>query len=576
MCDVGVGGVSVGLVLGAAVESGVDGCLHICGGGDEVKVWGRWVSRGCHELGVELDSQVELESKGLLQLDALDTASLTQGRIADTAEDDTSLLHLLEVLHVELVAMTVTLLVDLLSITVDALDDGGRVSSDDLLLVNDVAITSSKTHVGAHGALVDLGHVDDDLVLALRLELLAVAAWELEEVTGDVDHSDLHSKANSEVRNVALTSNLSGTDLSVHTTLSKASSDEDTVNGLKLGLSLHLQVLSHLLSLLLRGNALEVGAVNPKELDSNTKGNAAVLEGLKDREVGISAVLEVFTNESNLNHLGGVAKDVAELLKGVDIGEVHGGNDGGEVVVEVELVTELIDDALISQKGRDVVKRLQIMGSEDVLGLNAAKLGQLLFSSVLDDLLAATHEEVSSEAQGEQSTAAVLSGLSLLGTSHDGEIGTVHKAEVLRGDGETECTEGLDEGGGLQVTNGASELDEADLRGLTASIDRNTGDALDVLHDLIGEVRDEGNCLTQEFTLTLALDQGVVDLTSGDVVLAGKGGGHPTLVVSEVQIDLSSISENVHLTVLEGGHQASIYVNVGVDLDAADTVSVGA
>ena len=72
--------------------------------------------------------------------------------------------------------------------------------------------------------------------------------------------------------------------------------------------------------------------------------------------------------------------------------------------------------------------------------------------------------------------------------------------------------------------------------------------------------------LAKELTATLFLDNVQVNLPSRIVRITSQRTVRESLVVSQVEIGLTSIVQNVNLTVLIGAHGAGVYVNVGIQL----------
>ena len=68
----------------------------------------------------------------------------------------------------------------------------------------------------------------------------------------------------------------------------------------------------------------------------------------------------------------------------------------------------------------------------------------------------------------------------------------------------------------------------------------------------------------------LAVNDMLVDLSGGHVVVLAEGDIEVTLVVTEVEIGLTAVVEDIHLTVLGRSHGTGIDVHVRVDLDGGD------
>lgn len=67
----------------------------------------------------------------------------------------------------------------------------------------------------------------------------------------------------------------------------------------------------------------------------------------------------------------------------------------------------------------------------------------------------------------------------------------------------------------------------------------------------------------------------LVDLSGRDVVVLVETDVEVSLIVSQVKIRLSTVVENVNLSVLRGGHCSGINVHVRVNLDSRDFESGG-
>ncbi len=125
----------------------------------------------------------------------------------------------------------------------------------------------------------------------------------------------------------------------------------------------------------------------------------------------------------------------------------------------------------------------------------------------------------------------------------------------------------LDEGHPLDVPDGPPHLDDADVAAALLC------HPPDPLLDLVGYVGDDLDGLTQILAAPLLLDDALVNLPRGDVVVAGQLHVQEPLVVAQVQVHLPPVLEDEDLAVLEGAHQPRVDVYVGVDLDGSDIVA---
>ena len=119
------------------------------------------------------------------------------------------------------------------------------------------------------------------------------------------------------------------------------------------------------------------------------------------------------------------------------------------------------------------------------------------------------------------------------------------------------------------------QLDDADIGLLARLVDRYLGDTVDGVDDRVDNVRYNLDSAAEILALALVLDNLLVDLAGGDVVIAGKVDTEITLVVAEIQIGLATIVEDETLAVLLGVHGTGINVDVGINLDGSDLEAEG-
>jgi hypothetical protein len=95
----------------------------------------------------------------------------------------------------------------------------------------------------------------------------------------------------------------------------------------------------------------------------------------------------------------------------------------------------------------------------------------------------------------------------------------LHKVVLARTS--PQLTHSLNERHALDISYCASQFDDADIRLLARVVDRYPRHLLDPVLDGIGNVGDDLHGFTQVVTLAFALDDVLVDLAGGDVVVAG-------------------------------------------------------
>ena len=122
---------------------------------------------------------------------------------------------------------------------------------------------------------------------------------------------------------------------------------------------------------------------------------------------------------------------------------------------------------------------------------------------------------------------------------------------------------GLQEGLGLNVAHGA-----ADLRDDHVHVVGSHG--VNAVLDLIGDVGDDLDRGAQIVAPALPVQHGPPDLAGGNGAVLRQILVHKPLVVPQVQVGLSAVLGDEHLTVLVGTHGAGVHIDIGVELLVAD------
>src|SRR5205814_6280737 len=120
----------------------------------------------------------------------------------------------------------------------------------------------------------------------------------------------------------------------------------------------------------------------------------------------------------------------------------------------------------------------------------------------------------------------------------------------------------LEERQRFDVAHRAADLDDADLGVLARVLDRGL--------DLVGDVRNHLDRAAEVIAAALLVDDALVDLPGGEVVLLLHPGRYEALVMAEVEVGLGAILGDEHLAVLERRHRPGIDVDVRVQLDVGD------
>ena len=480
---------------------------------------------GLEGLGLEFGVELHREEEGVvLQLDDLDQVAAG----VDARDEQAGALELADVGVVHLVAVAVAFA-----------DAFGLVGLGGLRAGGEGALVAAESH---GRALVDdllllLHHVDHRMG-GVGVELGGVGALQLEHVAGELDHGDLQAEAEPVVGHAVLAGVAGGDDLALGAAVAEAAGDEDAVEALEqAGAAAFFQVLG----------------VDAHDLHPGVVRDAGVGDGLVDRFVGVLE-LDVFADDADFHGMGGVVDAAGEL--GPDVA-------GGLGFVQAEEIDHELVEALALEGERELVDRGHVAALDHGLHRHVAEHGQLVAHAGVHRMLAAAHEDVGLDADLAELGHRLLGGLGLqlAGGGEVGHEGDVQENHVARALFEGELAQGLEEGQALDVAGGAADLGDEDVDVL-----RRHGDAL---LDLVGHVRDHLHGLAEVGAAALLLDHALVDLAGGEVVEAGKFAAGEALVVTEVEVGLGTVLEDIDLPVLVGAHRARIDVQVGVEfLDA--------
>ncbi len=122
----------------------------------------------------------------------------------------------------------------------------------------------------------------------------------------------------------------------------------------------------------------------------------------------------------------------------------------------------------------------------------------------------------------------------------------------------------LEEGHGLDVAHRSAEFDDAHVG--TGGL----GDGLDPALDLVRDVWDDLNGLSQILPGPLLLYDGAINLAGGNVMVLPQVDVQIPLVIAKVEIGLRPVFQHEHLAMLEGVHGASVDVQIWIYLHGSD------
>lgn len=167
---------------------------------------------------------------------------------------------------------------------------------------------------------------------------------------------------------------------------------------------------------------------------------------------------------------------------------------------------------------------------------------------LLQPRVAPAAQQIRNQTRTPHSLHRMLRRLGLLLAVDRGNEGDVDAEESTSAVAMAELGQRLDEGHRFDVAHGAAELDDAYIRLLTRVVDGNAGDTLDALLDGVGDVRDNLDGFAKEVALALLVDDLLVDLAGGDAVAARQGNVEVSLVVAQVEIDLTAVGQDEALS----------------------------
>lgn len=303
----------------------------------------------------------------VLQLDDLHTLAL----IILSNKVQSTLGQTINVLWVNLVSVTVTL-VDLLSLSVK------RAELRPLGSRLELCRAEAETHGSSHGGLVNLWHEHDDWVLSLLVQLCRGSSLHGADVASELDNSDLHTEADTQVWSLVLTCVLRSLDHTLSTTVSETTWNQNSVGSADLGPC--LVELSWAGGLRL---VLEVGGIDPEEVELTLAAHGGMLERLDDGEVGVVEG-DVLSNQGDGDLLEVVADAGGELVP-LGPGALAAGNQvlGLWNGIELENVADGGDHALVLKEDWDVVSGANVVYSNNLLWLDLAEHGDLVGSGFL-------------------------------------------------------------------------------------------------------------------------------------------------------------------------------------------------
>ena len=241
----------------------------------------------------------------------------------------------------------------------------------------------------------------------------------------------------------------------------------------------------------------------------------------------------------------------------------HGGPLGqvGHVADQPQTAHHHVGQPLPFQHQGHLVEHLGGQVGDGVVHRDVAEQGDLLQNVLGDGVVAAAHDHVGLDTDGQQLLAGVLGGLTLqlagAGNGHD--QGDVDEHDVLAAPLGGHLADGLQEGLGLDVAHGAADLHDGHVG--VGSLQ-----GVDIALNFVGDVGDDLNGAAKIVAGALPVEDVPVDLAGGDGGIEGQVFIDEPLVVAQVQVGLGSVVGDEDLAVLIGAHGARVHIEIGVQL----------
>ena len=297
---------------------------------------------------------------------------------------------------------------------------------------------------------------------------------------------------------------------------------------------------------------LDVLAVDRLHAHLRVAGDATMIEGLVDALVGV-AVLGILPHQRDRHLVLRVAEPMEDVVPGIEIGWRG---------LDPEAPQDDVVDAVGLERQRHLVDREILVALLDHrLERDIAKQRDLLPVGDVEGPLGAADEDVGLDADLPEDADGVLRRLRLqfTGRLQIGDEREVDEDAVLPPGRQRDLPDRLEEREALDVAHRAADLGDHDVGVGGAQIEH-------LLLDLVGDVGDHLDGLAEKLPAPFLVDHREIDLPGGVVALARQRRRGEALVVAEVEVGLTTVVEDVHLTVLIGAHRPRIDVDVRIEL----------
>ena len=239
--------------------------------------------------------------------------------------------------------------------------------------------------------------------------------------------------------------------------------------------------------------------------------------------------------------------------------------------VERKLAANHIVEPACVECERHRVDVVDVHGVDDSVRLDVAKQADLALRRLVERPIGPHHDDLGVDAARPQLGYRVLGRLGLqlfaggqVGNERDVDVARIGDAHVL-----AHLADRLEKREALDVADRAADLGDHHVDGFVVA------ELANPCLDLVGDVRDHLDGCAQIVAAPLLADDRLVDRTRRDVRIAAKALAEVPLVVAEIEIGLTAVIGDEHLTVLERVHRAGVDVDVGIELLGDDPKTSG-
>ena len=402
-------------------------------------------------------------------------------------------------------------------------------------------LAGTKAHVVAHGGEFFLLFLQADYrIRCFFVELGGVGIGESADIARELDRGDLHAETDAEIRDVVFAGILGGIDFALDAAITETTGNEDAID-----------VADDF-----RGDLFFHGfGIDLHDLYFGIVRGSCVDERLVNRFVGVLE-LGVFSGNGDGD---AVARMDHALYKFFPFFQ-----SGRWGVAEADFIDDEAVDFIAAQVERALVNAvIAIAESHDVFLIDVAEHRDLAAVVFIEIVLSAADDDVGLDADFAEFGNGLLGrlGFDFARGFEEGQQGDVNEAYVFFANFERELAQGFEEKQAFHVADGAADFGDQHI-----DIGVVVGDLVDARFDFIGDVRDELHSFAEVVAATFFFDDGIEDLTGGEIVHAREHTGGETLVVAEVEVGLGTVIKYVNFAVLVGRHGARIDVEIGVEL----------